>query len=74
MAVKAAADRLRDLDSMDNNARYRLALTLALEANANRVAASRLLRSLQPSDPEPDKAKEKKDKKEKKKKKATSEE
>lgn len=69
--LREAASQLAPLDDMSEAERYRLAMDLALEANAKRIAAARLLSSLVPQENE---AEEKKEKKEKKKKKEKSEE
>ena len=45
-AVKAATVRITDLPEKDEKTLCRLALQLALEANANRIAAARILNSL----------------------------
>ncbi len=68
--LREAANQLEPLDSMSEAERYRLAMNLALEANAKRIAAAHLLSSLTPArDETDDDKKEKKDKKDKKKKK-----
>ncbi len=64
--LREAAQRLEPLENLNDAERYRLAMDLALEANAKRIAATRLLASLTPEN-EP--AEDKKEKKEKKKKK-----
>ncbi len=64
--LREAADRLAPLETLSEAERYRLAVDLALEANAKRIAATRLLASLTP---EGNLAEDKKEKKEKKKKK-----
>ena len=64
--LREAADQLAPLETLNEAERYRLAMDLALEANAKRIAATRLLASLTP-DAEP--AEDKKEKKDKKKKK-----
>ncbi len=74
--LRDAAEQLTPLDDMSEAERYRLAMELALEANAKRIAAARLLSSLSPQEdaPEDKKEKDKKEKKEKKKKKDNTEE
>lgn len=64
-ALRRAADRLRDMEQMSESDRYLLAMELALEANADRIVAARLLESL--SDPSQNADKEKKDKEKEKK-------
>jgi len=66
--LRDAAEQLEPAESMDEAARYRLAMELALEANAKRIAATRLLESLIPKETPPEDKKEKKEKKDKKKK------
>lgn len=64
-ALREVADNLNSLPSHDENALYRRAVMLALEANARRIAASRILDSLAPKEAkeakEPKKEKPKKD-------------
>ena len=76
VALRKAADRLAPFAELNEAERYKLAMELALEANAKRIAAAKLLESLTPPPDdtgddakEKDKEKEKKDKKEKKEKK-----
>ncbi|MDD2361872.1 MAG: DUF1836 domain-containing protein [Oscillospiraceae bacterium] len=64
-AVKEATVRITDAAEQDENALCHLALQLALEANANRIAAARILSSL-PEPPAADKEKEKDKDKDKK--------
>ncbi len=59
-ALHNAADELRRAETIDSTARLELAMSLALEANAKRVAASKLLATLLPTE-EGDKKKKKKD-------------
>ena len=64
--LREAAAHLAPLEDLSEAECYRLAMDLALEANAKRIAATRLLASLTPqADPTEDK-KEKKEKKKKK--------
>jgi len=59
-ALHNAADELRHADTIDSAARLELAMSLALEANAKRVAASKLLATALPME-EDSKKKKKKD-------------
>lgn len=68
--LREAAEQLAPLEDLSEAERYRLAMDLALEANAKRIAATRLLSSLAPQE---ETTEEKKEKKEKKKKKEKSE-
>ena len=61
-AVREVAQRLGDARNQDTAALYQLAMTMALEANARRIAAARILDSLAPQE---DKDKEKEKEKEK---------
>ena len=73
--LREAASQLAPCETMSEAERYRLAMELALEANAKRIAATRLLSSLSPQeDTDEKKDKDKKEKKEKKKKKDNTEE
>ena len=68
-ALQKAADRLTPFTELDEAERYKLAMELALEANAKRIAAAKLLESLTPpTDEQSDKEKKAKDKEKKKKK------
>lgn len=61
--LSEAAERLAPLDELSEAQRYRLAMDLALEANAKRIAATRLLSSLTPKQEPAEDKKEKKKKK-----------
>lgn len=61
--LREAAEQLRPLEDMGEAERYRLAMDLALEANAKRIAATRLLSSLTPKSKPAEDKKEKKEKK-----------
>ncbi|MDD3832697.1 MAG: DUF1836 domain-containing protein [Oscillospiraceae bacterium] len=68
-AVKEATDRITETAGEDEDALRKLALQLALEANANRIVAARILISLsEPPHPDKDKEKEKDKEKDKNKK------
>ena len=60
--LREAAAQLEPVEAMSEAARYRLAMELALEANAKRIAATRLLESLIPKKNPPEDKKEKKKK------------
>ena len=62
-AMQEAASRIDAAREQDTAALYQLAMTMALEANARRIAAARILDSLKPSE---DKELEKEKKEEKK--------
>ena len=65
-AIKEIVGRLDGIAEKDEASRYRLAMQLALEANARRTAAARILESLAEPEKPQEKEKEKdKDKKEK---------
>ncbi len=65
-AIKEIVGRLDGIAEKDEASRYRLAMQLALEANARRTAAARILESLAETEKPQEKEKEKdKDKKEK---------
>ena len=61
--MQEAASRIDAAREQDTAALYQLAMTMALEANARRIAAARILDSLKPSE---DKELEKEKKEEKK--------
>lgn len=68
-SLRKAADRLTPYTELGEAERYKLAMELALEANAKRIAAAKLLESLTPpSDDQVDKEKKAKEKEKKKKK------
>ena len=64
-SLEEVTERLRSAATRDKAGKYRLAVQLALEANARRTAAARIIDSLNNSDPAPDKEKEKDKTKEK---------
>lgn len=66
IALQKASDRLSSFSQADEAQRYKLAMELALEANAKRIAAAKLLESLTPKDEQTDKDKDKEKEKEKK--------
>ncbi len=65
-AVDMAVSDLHLADGLDEAARLQLAMTLTLEANAKRIAASKLLSTLLPAEEDSDIPKEKEKKKKKK--------
>ena len=58
--LRETAAKLEPIDSMSDAERFRLAMDLALEANAKRIAATHLLSSLTPAATEEKKEKKKK--------------
>ncbi len=58
--LKDSAARIGDVDGMSDAGRCRLAIELAVEANAKRLIATKLLSSVVPHDAEKDKDKKKK--------------
>ena len=50
-ALQEVAQRMQTITAQDETGRYRMAMELALEANARRTAAARILDSLKPQEP-----------------------